>query len=530
MDQLLLADLVTDLPNAVRLQRAVHTLRQHFMCDAVGLLRLDGDTLRLVAAAGLAHEALGRGFIVAQHPRFATIMSRRDPTWFEPGSVLADPYDGLLDDKKGVPLPVHDCLGISLHIEGRPWGALTLDALKTGTFDAAMQTELKRYGLMLEAAIRVSALEKENRSLRQLGSAQGESGPLGELHEIIGESEAISQLLHELDVVADSDLPVLLLGETGVGKELFARRVHRRSRRCRKPMIHVNCAALPESLAESELFGHVKGAFSGANADRPGRFEAAQGGTLFLDEVGELPLGVQAKLLRTLQNGEIQRLGTDDTIKTDVRIIAATNRQLKENTRAGTFRADLYHRLSVYPVHIPPLRDRDRDVLILAGHFLEFNRARLGLRGLRLSYAAERALLAYAWPGNVRELEHVISRAALKMLTRGASRDQILTLGPELLDVDTGRPDAAQDLYETEPFYGAEGAVGPATEWEGGRSGGIQPLRLTLENTQKACIQRALDASGGNWAQAARMLDIDASNLHKMARKLGLKGLEEART
>src|SRR5690606_33048265 len=150
--------------------------------------------------------------------------------------------------------------------------------------------------------------------------------------EIIGRSDAIQQLLHELDVVADSDLPVLLLGETGVGKELFARRLHRHSRRRGRPMVHVNCAALPESLAESELFGHVKGAFSGATQDRAGRFETAQGGTLFLDEVGELPLSVQAKLLRALQNGEIQRLGTDATIKTDVRIIAATNRQSEEHT------------------------------------------------------------------------------------------------------------------------------------------------------------------------------------------------------
>src|SRR5690606_6646476 len=142
--------------------------------------------------------------------------------------------------------------------------------------------------------------------------------------------------------------------------------LHRRSRRSQQPMIQVNCAALPESLAESELFGHVKGAFSGATSDRPGRFEAAQGGTLFLDEVGELALSLQAKLLRVLQNGEIQRLGTDQVIKTDVRIIAATNRDLKANTQAGLFRTDLYHRLSVYPIPIPPLRDRDRDVLILA--------------------------------------------------------------------------------------------------------------------------------------------------------------------
>ena len=178
--------------------------------------------------------------------------------------------------------------------------------------------------------------------------------------------------------------------------------------------MHVNCAALPEALAESELFGHVRGAFSGAIAERAGRFEAAEGGTLFLDEVGELPLSIQAKLLRALQNGEIQRLGADRPRKVNVRIIAATNRNLKERVQEGSFRADLYHRLSVYPVPIPPLRERGNDVLLLAGFFLELNRARLGLRSLRLSVAAEDALHRYAWPGNVRELEHVVSRAALK--------------------------------------------------------------------------------------------------------------------
>lgn len=549
MDQLILADLVTDLPNAVRLQRAVHTLREHFCCDAVGLLSLDTDSLRLVAASGLAHDALGRRFAVAHHPRFATILSRREPTWFEPDSLLPDPYDGLLDDRKGSPLPVHDCLGLSLYIEGRLWGAITLDALKTGTFDAAAQAELQRYGLMLAAAIRITALEKENRNLRQLGSSVSDSMQIIDENEILGTSTAISELLHELDIVADSDLPVLLLGETGVGKELFARRVHRHSRRSAKPMIHVNCAALPESLAESELFGHVKGAFSGATSDRAGRFETAQGGTLFLDEVGELSLSIQAKLLRTLQNGEIQRLGTDETIKTDVRIIAATNRQLKESTRSGDFRADLYHRLSVYPVHIPPLRERDHDILLLAGHFLEFNRTRLGLRGVRLSYAAERALLSYGWPGNVRELEHVISRAALKMLSRGASRDQILTLGPELLDLDIVEPagekfqdirvsridgtgssnadalaqEADDDLYANEPFYGPGTSLiaNPASPYSHEQK--IVPMRTALEDCQRQAIQHALTSTNYNWAQAARSLQLDSSNLHKLAKKLGLK-------
>src|SRR5690554_2902851 len=288
MDSLILADLVTDLPDAVRMQRLTHTLQQRFSSDAVGLLKLDEGSLRLVAAAGLAHEALGRRFVVAEHPRFSTILARREPTWFEPGNMLPDPYDGLLDDRRGAPLPVHDCLGISLYVEGKLWGALTLDALETGTFDEQAQMELQRYALLLEAAIRVTMLEKENRNLRQLGVNAVHDMPILDDREVIGRSEAISQLLRELDVVAESDLPVLLLGETCVGKELFARRLHRHSRRSKKPMVHVNCAALPESLAESELFGHVKGAFSGAGQDRAGRFESAQGGTLFLDEVGEL--------------------------------------------------------------------------------------------------------------------------------------------------------------------------------------------------------------------------------------------------
>ncbi len=548
MDQLILADLITDLPNGIRLQRAVQILREHFECDAVGLLSLDDDSLRLVAAAGLAHEALGRRFIVAQHPRFATILSRREPTWFEPGSMLADPYDGLLDDKKGVPLPVHDCLGMSLYTEGRPWGIVTLDALEIGAFDSAALAELQRYALMLEAAVRVTALEKENRSLKVLGSSNSGTLQIMDESEIVGTSDAITQLLHELDVVADSDLPVLLTGETGVGKELFARRLHRRSRRSQQPMVHVNCAALPESLAESELFGHVKGAFSGASSERAGRFEAAQGGTLFLDEVGELPLSVQAKLLRALQNGEIQRLGTDQIIKTDVRIIAATNRQLKENTSAGNFRADLYHRLSVYPVHIPPLRERGRDVLILAGHFMELSRARLGLRGLRLSYAAERALQHYNWPGNVRELEHVISRAALKTLSQGTSRDQILTLNPDVLDVETPHvslAEAMQDdqalagyasdhdnnthgsdahLYAAEPFYGS-GSVATAdtASAQPAATQKIIPLRIAMEDCQRQAVRNALAQTQDNWAQAARLLQLDSSNLHKLAKKLGLK-------
>ncbi|MBX9756676.1 MAG: nitric oxide reductase transcriptional regulator NorR [Pseudomonadaceae bacterium] len=504
----LLADLIVELPNAVRLQRLVHTLREHFRCGAVGLLRLDGDSLRPLAAVGLVHEALGRRFVIAQHPRLAAIMAAREPTWFEPDSRLPDPYDGLLEQHVGEPLPVHDCMGVSLFVDGQLWGALTLDALHTGTFDSNARRDLQRYRLLIETAVRVTRLEQENRSLR-LSRCDAQSPQLlADEGEILGQSQAIRQLLSELEVVADSELPVLLLGETGVGKELFARRLHGLSRRRNKPLIQVNCAALPESLAESELFGHVKGAFSGATSDRPGRFDAANGGTLLLDEVGELPLSVQAKLLRVLQNGEIQRLGADKPLHVDVRIIAATNRHLPDSIRDGLFRADLYHRLSVYPVPIPPLRERGNDVLMLAGHFLELNRARLGLRSMRLSPAAERAMLAYAWPGNVRELEHVISRAAIKLLSRGASRTQILTLEPELLDLEGGNG----QLAAVTPLPAADGAAGPACS-----------MREAVEACQRQSILQALARCGDNWANAARDLDLDPSNLHKLARRLGLK-------
>lgn len=508
MDSLLLADLATELPHAVRLQRLVGGVRAYFKCGAVGLLQLQEGCLRPLAVEGLAHEALGRRFEVAQHPRLAVILNSRAATRFEPGSPLPDPYDGLLDNQLGQPLPVHDCMGISLYVEGQLWGVLTLDALHESIFDDNARLDLQRYSLFVEASVRVTQLEQENRGLR-LGRNEVDIStrlPRGEV-EIIGHSTIVQQLLHELDVVADSELPVLLLGETGVGKELFARRIHRRSRRSSRPLVYVNCAALPESLAESELFGHVKGAFSGATVDRPGRFEAADGGTLFLDEVGELPLAIQAKLLRALQNGEIQRLGADRTSRVDVRIIAATNRQLRESVRDGHFRADLYHRLSVYPVPIPPLRDRANDVLEIAGYFLEQNRTRLGLRSLRLSAESEQALLAYAWPGNVRELEHVVSRAALRAVSRGARNTDIVTLEPELLDVDCDRL----------PTLGPTIAEGPL------QVPTLPSLKAATDVYQRQLIRATLSQTGDNWAEAARQLELDSSNLHKLARRLGLK-------
>lgn len=506
---LLLPDLVADLPVAVRLQRLVGSLRAHFGCGAVALLKLDGAHLRPVAMAGLASDALGRRFRVDDHPRLQAIVRQRGVTCFHHDSPLPDPYDGLILGHPGEPVPVHDCMGMALDVEGERWGVVTLDTLQVGAFDARARRELGELACAIEAAVRVTRLEGEIRALRaSSGAAQASPGAAREESELLGQSVAITQLLRELDGVADAELPVLLLGETGVGKELCAHRLHRLSRRSARPLVHVNCAALPESLAESELFGHARGAFSGAVSDRPGRFEAADGGTLFLDEVGELPLAIQAKLLRTLQNGEIQRLGTDQPRRVNVRVIAATNRCLRAHVRDGTFRADLYHRLSVYPLQIAPLRERGNDVLLLAGRFLELNRARLGLRSLRLSGDAEDALCRYRWPGNVRELEHVISRAALKAVIRGADRRQIVTLEPGMLDLD-----------------GVDGLALPAATNQPTRTMDAPPatLQQTVESCQRQAIRQALDAHQGNWAASARQLGLDASNLHKLARRVGLK-------
>ena len=498
----LLTDLSSELPAALRLQRLVVGVRDAFACSAVVLLRLDGDSLRPQAATGLVHEVLGRSFTMGKHPRLAQIMASREPVQFAADCELPDPYDGLLQDSPDAPLPVHDCLGMSLFLDGRLWGAVTLDALEPDHFDAQTLTSLRACALYIESVLRVCRLEHDLRSLR-LSRPEGVAGESDAPSSILGSSAVLRQLLDELGVVADSELPVLLQGETGVGKELFARWLHRHSPRADKPLVYVNCAALPETLAESELFGHVKGAFSGAGQDRPGRFETANGGTLFLDEIGELPLSIQAKLLRALQNGEIQRLGTDEPRHVDVRVIAATNRKLWEEVRAGRFRADLYRRLSVYPVHIPPLRERGRDILVLAGHFLELNRARLGLRCLRLSPDAEKALLTYGWPGNVRELEHVISRAALKVLSQAESRTELLSIEAPWLGLD-GNEVAAKAAEKLAPVRD------------------LGPLQSAVDRFQRQHIEEALQQNQGKWAAAARTLQMDPSNLRKLARRLGM--------
>jgi transcriptional regulator with GAF, ATPase, and Fis domain len=229
----------------------------------------------------------------------------------------------------------------------------------------------------------------------------------------VGKSAALRQVLQEVELVAPSDATVLILGETGTGKELIARAIHQSSRRSDKPFVRVNCSSIPKELFESEFFGHAKGAFTGAIRDRPGRFEAAKGGTLFLDEVGEIPLELQSKLLRVLQEKSYERIGEERTRQSDVRIVAATNRNLRDEVAAGCFREDFYYRLNVFPLTVAPLRDRKEDIPRLAAHFIELSAKEFGCARPMLTRLSVENLQKYTWPGNIRELRNVIERAVI---------------------------------------------------------------------------------------------------------------------
>ncbi|KAF0861657.1 nitric oxide reductase transcriptional regulator NorR [Pseudomonas sp. LD120] len=504
----LVSDLSRELPEGERYRRLLEALRALLPCDAAALLRLEGEWLVPLAVNGLSTDTLGRRFKVSEHPRFAALLSSPGPTRFASDSQLPDPYDGLvegLDDH----LEVHDCMGCPLFVDERTWGLLTLDALDPQRFEPIELDALQAFASL--AAATVSAAERIER-LAQRAENEHQRAEVyrqasGQQREMIGQSKAHKRLQEEITLVGGSDLTVLITGETGVGKELVAQAIHAASPRAEHPIISLNCAALPDTLVESELFGHVRGAFTGATQDRHGKFELANGGTLFLDEVGELSLTVQAKLLRVLQSGQLQRLGSDKEHQVDVRLIAATNRDLAEEVRHGRYRADFYHRLSVYPLPVPPLRDRGRDVLLLSGYFLEQNRSRMGLGSLRLSTDAQQALLAYQWPGNVRELEHLIGRSALKALGNCRERPKILSLDAADLDLP----------HLSEPPVVERAAQRALTAPLN------SDLRQATAHYQRQLINDCLERHQQNWASAARELGLDRANLSRLAKRLGLR-------
>lgn len=501
----IVADLSRDLPLKARYQRLLEALMSSFPCDASALLQLDGDTLIPRAVKGLNPDTLGRRFKLKEQPRLEEIVLSRGIVRFPADSPLPDPYDGLIQTPHHY-LYIHDCIGAPLHVDGRTWGVVTLDALNAKSFDGAdfklLETLVAATAASIRAAELIAALESDLERHQLVQQSWLTAAPTSEL---LGDSPVMQRLRHEAEVVGRAGLPVLIQGETGTGKELVARYLHLHSSRAQQPLVQVNCAALPESIAESELFGHVAGAFSGATKDRAGKFELAHHGTLLLDEIGELPLTLQAKLLRALQSGEIQRLGSDLPHQVDVRVIAATNRNLAEEVRANRFRADLYHRLSVYPITVPPLRERGSDLSQLAGHFLQRCERKFGLRGLRLGCDAARWLQQHSWPGNVRELEHAISRAVVRALSEGHRRDRIIELTPRHL--------------------GAEPLVPPADV--GAAEAAATPTELTLnealERYKRELIAQRLRHYDGKLSAAAASLGVDKGNFHRLVKRLGLR-------
>jgi DNA-binding NtrC family response regulator len=339
--------------------------------------------------------------------------------------------------------------------------------------------------ITIDNALRLDRAEAEARALRKAAGGG----------ELVGESASIKKLLEQIGRAAKSVASVLVTGERGTGKELVARAIHEISPRAKGPLEKLNCAALPSELIESELFGHEAGAFTGATKQRRGKFERASGGTLFLDEVGDMPLAMQAKLLRVLQEREIERVGGNETIKVDVRVVAATNRDLVAACEKDVFRADLYDRLNVLPLAIPPLRARRDDIPLLARHFLELAARANDRRDIRIDDEAVAMLAAYSFPGNVRELRNLIER--------------LVILTPD----DVIRAD---DVKNCLPGSGGAKATGIY------RSG--VPFRVLAEEAERVILQEALAQHGGQMAATARALDLERSHLYKKARALGLRG------
>lgn len=502
----IVADLNRDLTSKSRYERVLDALARSFPCDAAALLQLEGDYLVPRALRGLSSDTWGRRFRVGDNPRLERILTALGPVRFPSDSELPDPYDGLIDSSSPQ-LYVHDCMGASLCVDGKIWGVLTIDALQPGSFATVDLELLSAFVNVAAASIRAAELiaalatdiERQRVFNRSLDSQPGPT-------EFVGQSEPVNRLRRDLEAIAPTDLGVLILGETGVGKELVARLIHEASSNAEQPMVHVNCAALPESLAEAELFGHVKGAFSGADKDRIGKFELADQGTLFLDEIGELPLSIQPKLLRALQTGDIQRIGSDERLLANVRVIAATNRDLESEILAGRFRADLFHRINIYPISVPALRDRPTDIPLLAGYFLQGCERKLGSHGLRLSAGAARKLQDYQWPGNVRELENTIYRGAVKATARSDARQKVITLNASDF---TGIAAPELSVESITALHSPPLAQSTLTE--------------AVDEFKRTVIQERVEQYGLNIAKAARSLGLDRSNLHRQMTRLGLR-------
>ena len=362
-------------------------------------------------------------------------------------------------------------------------------ATKLGAYDFIEKPlSLEKVLLCVQNAMKIGQLVEENRSLK---------ARLAKDHEMIGDSPAIRHLKEQIAIAAPTSGWVLITGENGTGKELVARAIHHQSHRREKPFIEVNCAAIPEELIESELFGHEKGAFTGATAQRKGKFDQAHEGTLFLDEIGDMSLKTQAKVLRILQERKFERVGGHRTIEVDVRVIAATNKDLDEEIRTGNFREDLYYRLNVLPFHVPPLRQRIEDIPKLAHHFLEFFCSKESRETKSLTPEALDAMLGYSWPGNVRELKNIIERLAI--------------MAPETIISERNLPAVITGKRQR--------TKGPGTS----SAGQTFTYREAREEFERDFLIQKLEENDWNVSRTAEAIEIERSNLHRKIKSFGIE-------
>jgi two-component system nitrogen regulation response regulator NtrX len=362
-------------------------------------------------------------------------------------------------------------------------------ATKLGAYDFIEKPlSLEKVLISIENALKVSRLVEENRTLK---------ASMAKEYEMVGTSPAIQNLKEQITIAAPTSGWVLITGENGTGKELVARAIHHYSKRSDKPFVEVNCAAIPEELIESELFGHEKGAFTGATTQRKGKFDQANEGTLFLDEIGDMSLKTQAKILRILQERKFERVGGNRTIEVDVRVIAATNKDLEKQIREGHFRQDLYYRLNVLPFHVPPLRERREDIPLLAKHFLAFFCSKESRETKSLEQDALEALAAYNWPGNVRELKNIVERLVIMTPHRSIS----------LADLPPGIQQAEPRNHEGKAYIPDSGVS----------------LKQAREDFEKEFILQKLQENDGNISRTAEAIDMERSNLHRKIKSYGIE-------
>ncbi|MBA2564946.1 MAG: sigma-54-dependent Fis family transcriptional regulator [Gemmatimonadetes bacterium] len=407
-----------------------------------------------------------------------------------PDVVLLDVKMPRMDGMEALArLRVLDPDAMVVMVSGHANVASAVDAVKRGAYDFLEKPpDRDRVLTTVGNALRARRLVHENRQLKSRSRSES----------IVGSSAALKEVLERVGKVAPTRASVLLTGESGTGKEVLARAIHRMSERRRGPFVEVNCAAIPQELIESELFGHERGSFTGAHAQRKGKFELAHGGTLFLDEIGDMSASAQAKVLRALQEGVIERVGGNDLITVDVRVLAATNKNLEEEIGAGAFREDLYYRLNVVPLHVPSLRDRVEDIPLLAAHFLALYAQENNQPVKSLSPEGLALLERRAWPGNVRELKNAVERLAI------LSEGQTITLA---------------EVLEIEPARGASGGAGTPSG---------STFQEYKEAAERTFILRKLEENDWNVSETARKLDMPRSNLYKKIEKYGLRREDRA--